>query len=1479
MQLQGLRLDGKFSDSAPFTWAHAKNILLSRGFDEIENEPGDMAITAILGGTIIGKITLPNGMLIFQWKGAPDNKTYIKHISSTNIVIDLISGGTAILTYNPSVYPDIYIEGVHCYNSESEIIVAFTTGYHKPLILNVTELISAPITIASESDLKELYLFPEFIHNNFSLSNNSETTSAAIISGGRLPSAAYFISLTYELEVDVNTNFGILSNPIFITDCDILTDYKQSKGNASLVITNKAISIDISNLDTTRNYFRLTVIQRTESSTDCYITKRIKIDKINSTTNVLIADLDDLTLFSINDVIVSSPAFSTVKTLTQSNKRLRIGNLTKFTKFPIATIYDNLFTPLSLTLVSATYDGYPDKYNMMLQYNNTFVINTGDIIRVEGFATSDWNGYFSVTKYDDTRFYYTVTTNIIGAVSIAGVTASIDVVSINWISEKQVSLATTKDSYKDTAFIFNSRGFRSDEVYALYLGLRLKTGGFYGIYHIPGRAEFGDEHVATAIDGTNYDLYKIGSTALKIGDYYGKMGFWENENETYGGVYGTYLGSNRVRHHRMPSAGQLKDWIGNYIGDIDASEILNEFSTGGAGVVIATSTDGDYATVTSSINAGDSATYGTWSTVTSGDYSVNKYEATAKHFFNITLRYVINSVNYSYPLSAIVITHKTAGHAVIATHTKAGFYFYSTNSILLLTYTTFNLEIGEYLEINIKYQTSDHAETVTISASDYRAYITALPANILALSVSVRWDLIASFAASLGEVVDGWEVFYAKRSLNDQLMLDQSLAFTEGRGYRFYGFDSMCNLLNIEPTHVKAELEITADDYVTTGDVTDVAKYTAQTAEYSEVKKIKYLPAYNTATTPANTGKENCYYLETLSGTFNNTMLNLISIKDNVYLDFSKQNLVSTGLIKKLTDYAYFSFYGGDTFIGHNTILRFETGTAKIWSFPVESILNSGLRYEGENNYEKCYPYTNILDATILAAMEAAGVANTYCYNNTFHLLNNLRQDVIDDSLTSIVSTFPNRIYSSMPQPLEATSVYWKKFKILDYFDIVNNKGAIYKMIGNEYIVYIITDYSVFRGVVIDKLETDAIDVALKTTNMFDRPLEELLDTDGTYIQHWNRDGIILTPFGLIIADLIKGAIYQISDKAIEITRIGIEDWFRDTVTRKFNFSGSTLIGGSKEATSTGVILGYDDIYKRLLVTLHNENISVVTAIRSGTGGITVTVTTTNNHNLRTGDTIRMTGWDVSVCNGVFIVTVTGLKTFTYTTTVSAIGNTTGGTLKTLDDITLSFNFEKAYWVAFHSYIADRYIWNSVGLYYIVDSVLYKMFSGDFGYYTGTLYNSNIDFIFNNNNGQRFLLKHIRWTTNIEANEINYWDDTIDTLLVYSKNLCSNEINIEKESYDYDAVTHIIEKNTNGNTIYQDGEWIFNDIKDFLSSKNSVFIDGNFNIVITALDLTKLWYNQSKFISKFIIVRMKYVNASNKKLRINNVAIDVKPIL
>ena len=244
MQLKGLRLDSKYADSALHTWAYAKNILLSRGFDEFEAEPGDTLVDSSITGSIKGRIVTPNDILLFCVDGTA---VTIRHLSSTGTLTTILT--TTTTYYNISA-TTIYIEGVHCYNNEGDLIVAWTDGSNKPMIANITHLlaqaIATPVTnITAESQLKEYYLFPEFNHNNFSLTNVSATTVSSIVNGGRLPSAAYFVSLTYEIEPNVNTNFGIVSNPIFIVEDDSNTSYGQFRGNGSLVITNKALSIYI----------------------------------------------------------------------------------------------------------------------------------------------------------------------------------------------------------------------------------------------------------------------------------------------------------------------------------------------------------------------------------------------------------------------------------------------------------------------------------------------------------------------------------------------------------------------------------------------------------------------------------------------------------------------------------------------------------------------------------------------------------------------------------------------------------------------------------------------------------------------------------------------------------------------------------------------------------------------------------------------------------------------------------------------------------------------------------------------------------------------------------------------------------------------------------------------------------------------------------------------------------------------------------
>ena len=1408
MELKGLRLDGKFADSAQNTWAYAKNILISKGFDEIENEPGETSLNTTISGTIVGRITTPEYLFLFVWE---TSKCYIKRydcVAGADYV-DLIQNGTTYININPS-QTGIFIEGVYCYNAQNELIIAWTDGINKPMILNTTEAATSPLNISSESDLKLLYLFPEFTSNNFSATNVSATTDATILNNGKLPSAAYFFSLTYEIEQGINTNFGVISNPIFITDGDILTSYKQHQGNGSGVITNKAINLTLANLDTSYTFCRIAVIKRTYDSIDCYLTKRVKI---TTSPTILIDDLDKLELFSISEVLTSAPAYKTIKSMTVSNNRLRLFNCTKYTKLSLANIYDNLFAPRTVSILSATRSGT----TVYILTTTSHSASTGDNILMEGWNVTAYNGYFSITVTGVDTFTYTTSTSATD--SSFGGTCKIERVSVNWINEYTASLTSSKDSYKDSIFTFNKRGFRENEVYALYLGLKLKTGGYYGIYHIPGRNPLSGETTAqTTIDGTATDNYKFASTAIKLGNYYGKMGAWENENETYPSTYGTTLSGQKVRHHRFPSAGQINTWKTGVLHHSPTGSILQTINFS----VPDKYTEGSdrYYGILGNINP----SIGTFTPASATGYDYNKYEATYNQIISLNADFFcyVDSYGGGNGRSRLIVTKYTK---TVGGYTSSTLYDHETIAdnpgeqklAEMYTNSSITLLAGDYILIEI-YIITGATGYFGIATGNTTPYIIVYEATttheVLGLQVRFNWDNVGSaIKSSIEADVNGWEIFYAKRTLNNQLIIDQSIAFTEGSGFRWYGFDSIANTLDIEPTHAMSELYVNTPDYSAGTFITEVNNYTADSAtKIRKITKIKYLPAYNSATVPNNEDKENCYYFETATETFNLRLVNLINVKDNVYLDFSNQELVSTGRVNTLASQSL-SLYGGDTYIGHNSILRYEAGIHKIYYFPIQSILNSTLRYEGENDYEKFYPLTDItvddgaspLAYPYIDAMKDAGIANYYIINNDFHLLNTLRQDVIDTEFTSLDNTFPNRIVSSYSQPEEANVMYWKKYKVLDYFDMVNNKGSIFKAIASNRIVYIQTTYSIYRGVIVDQLKADNIDIALKSIDIFDRPLEELFDADGSYIKPYNKEGMIITPYGLVVADLDKGAIYVINDKANEITRLGIADWFRTTVRTTMTYAVSSPY--DKEAPGVGVALGYDDLNKRLLVTVNNYNTA------------------------------------------------------------------------TISPITLSFNFETMYWVAFHTYTPAKYCWNVNGLFMFKGNDVFKLLSGNYGYYNTTYHNSVIDFIFNSNKSDRFLLKNVKWVTNLEASGINYWDSTITKLMVYSKNQCTGEVTIVRNYYGYDG-NGIITEQANANCIYQDGTWIFNDIKDMMSTPNAAILDNNFDVVTASLNLLKNWYEMSKFISKFVIVRMLYTNTSaNRKLRITNIDIEAKNIL
>jgi len=159
--------------------------------------------------------------------------------------------------------------------------------------------------------------------------------------------------------------------------------------------------------------------------------------------------------------------------------------------------------------------------------------------------------------------------------------------------------------------------------------------------------------------------------------------------------------------------------------------------------------------------------------------------------------------------------------------------------------------------------------------------------------------------------------------------------------------------------------------------------------------------------------------------------------------------------------------------------------------------------------------------------------------------------------------------------------------------------------------------------------------------------------------------------FSVAVGEAITGSAdvtFSSADQTITLTNTNAAQTARNL---RLNLTGTS--GGARQ-----LILGSGCQIEKLYL-INNELADAVTVLNASYSGVavstitfvttTATATTSSNHGLTSGQTIVMTGCTPAAYNGTFVVTVTGLTTFTYTmlstpaTNATVVGSyTTPGT-------------------------------------------------------------------------------------------------------------------------------------------------------------------------------------------------------------------------
>lgn len=1023
-------------------------------------------------------------------------------------------------------------------------------------------------------------------------------------------------------------------------------------------------------------------------------------------------------------------------------------------------------------------------------------------------------------------------------------------VKVNWVFEDALFLSEKAGSLKDMTFIVNSRQFKSNEVYALYLIAHYHTGERIA-YHLPGREfttiDFEDEEgnifntdenalissiiaqhpssesmqQALAIN-SNARLHEIFNTA--VGD--GTMGYWENQGEFYpdadcsdikdglGIVIGT-LRNQKVRHHKMPSFSLLKESLSDVVTGTELDDLV--FLR-----VLIDSPDMNFGANYTVDFIDVSAGFGVLDTADANDMKFTFFRDC-----NIRLKYHLDTFGV-----------QVAGVAYVNIELE-------TNGTRRILHGNEFLTDGDATDftryVNVKAKKGDTLHFV----------LTADGGNIDAASYIEfqDWDLVRYNAQSklLGivlsdiaipvneiEKIANFELGFAKRTVESSTIVSVAPASPSSDRLRFrmHPPDIFTFRTSINYDYMETQLAYKVKD--------GVSNLANEEKSYCIRKTFdsQYIPAYSTSIVN-NQEREEIVYSSVdtaipLPAGFvaaeSFVYADLKKYKTQVYFDFQQQEVIPTGALVAVNDLVSSNLYGGDTFLSiigwyeldivttaqettseynHWLIPLKETITEKRYkvlatAFPCETVANFG--YMTNNDTTK-YALA-VTDMTKNAVYEnGAGQLklvtqfsqsdNQWSYNSDYHALVDFLEIPIKQcraNSTDIIKKFPYRVYRTNIVNKDSDDLNWKIIKSGDYYELPKNKGVIWVIRSMGRSLCINTLYSLFITGVRDKLETNNVEIYLGDGDIFDRPPTEVVDVQNGYGGCQSKFAAFVCKAGYVYADMNQGKWFLFNGKLQELTDEKTRNYFRDTlkagiVNEQDNpFFGSGLTGA------------WDEKHNRLLFGKIN---------RLGEGGYP-----------------------------------------------SAI-------------FTFSFSFVNNAWVSEHDYYPSIMYFNRNGLYSVDNGYAAtqgKVYTHNFTnlctYYDSVVKTAYIDVVITPDQMNK-IWHSIQWSSYSRKNNILDNTKTVTAIAVYNDHQCSGRVELNAlKTLGFQAI------NTRNDIQY----WSFNELDDLVINQNNLIQFGNGEFATGNLNVNKAWFNKSEFRSKMLVVRFYIDNTDQRSVTLIDVA-------
>ena len=453
---------------------------------------------------------------------------------------------------------------------------------------------------------------------------------------------------------------------------------------------------------------------------------------------------------------------------------------------------------------------------------------------------------------------------------------------------------------------------------------------------------------------------------------------------------------------------------------------------------------------------------------------------------------------------------------------------------------------------------------------------------------------------------------------------------------------------------------------------------------------------------------------------------------------------------------------------------------------------------------------------------------------------------------------YPNRIIRSNTQDGNFDDAY-RAFLALQYKDFGQNKGSITNIFNLDALIYIHTEKSLFRTKGKQTMELgDTSQAYIGSGDLFAQEPDEFVQSSEGHLGSYNKLGSLVTKDGYIFVSRKTRKIFLIGQKVIDLSDIGLGTWSRDFIPFAVENYGLNLdamnINQDAPTGRFGFITSYDPLFKRTLITKRELVPTEFFQSQFASGAIYYDI----SHN-----------YFAETATKIIIPLVEGLYF------------EKGGW-------TISFSHDFTVWASRHSYIPPMYAYNSKYLYSFNPSNPANLFEHhDYdnpGSFYNRIHNFEFEFIYtgettttttgavSSTKAVNKIFSSISYVADVfrkEATSLRQYDNKFDTgftsFFVYNTMQNSSEINFSYLS----------------NIRKTDNTWVTNAFRDLSAiSFNTNLVQGQINVhgdlytgtyttsntetmflsegVINPnyIDTNKAWYDQRKFVDKFLGIRL-----------------------